>query len=75
MRAFSLSEQSLSVTHLQRVVVTSSYASVNNPSSTGVLDENSRNDENIGGVKRLGPKASQVVKYRASKVLAEKGPS
>ncbi|EJD07758.1 NAD-binding protein [Fomitiporia mediterranea MF3/22] len=57
---------------LKRVAVTSSCASILNPSSTGVLNEESWNEESIAIVKEKGREAPAQEKYRASKSLAEK---
>ena len=58
---------------MKRIVVTSSCASVSNPTDTGILDEKNWNEDNIVEVKEKGKNASQPAKYRASKSLAEKG--
>lgn len=57
---------------LKRVIVLSSCASVSNPTDQGVLNESNWNEDNIKEIKEKGRDASGLVKYRASKSLAEK---
>ena len=60
---------------LKRILVTSSCASVVNTPYAGIYDESSWNEGAITEVMGKGKGASQLGKYRASKVLAEKGTS
>ncbi|EJF64099.1 NAD(P)-binding protein [Dichomitus squalens LYAD-421 SS1] len=59
---------------VQRVVYISSTAAVIDPTATGprVYDENDWNEHDVGTCQREGRAAPQVVKYRASKTLAER---
>ncbi|THH07730.1 hypothetical protein EW145_g3173, partial [Phellinidium pouzarii] len=56
----------------KRVVVTSSTAAIEDPTSKGMLSEKDWNEGDIVSVREKGRDATQVAKYRASKSLAEK---
>lgn len=59
-------------TQIKRIVITSSCASVSDPTHEGLLDEQSWNEGNIVEIREKGRGATQLAKYRASKSLAEK---
>jgi len=60
---------------VKRIIITSSvgaiFSTVNEPNMT--FDETDWADEPVNVVKEQGANASAMFKYRASKILAEKG--
>lgn len=60
-------------TQIKRVILLSSLAAITNASDVGMIDETRWNTKAVADIDENGRSATQSNKYRASKVLAEKG--